>query len=104
MKTKIWFPGMVIAAAMGAAMMAPSNGYTQAPPPGTQQRVKQYQAAKRVGMDSEGQRVFDQNCARCHQSPDGFSDHIAGTIVRHMRVRANLSRHDEQVLLKYFNQ
>jgi len=51
----------------------------------------------------EGQRVFEQNCARCHNAPEGFSPRVTGTIVRHMRVRANLSRHDEQVLLHYFN-
>ncbi|HEX4005807.1 MAG TPA: cytochrome c [Acidobacteriaceae bacterium] len=53
--------------------------------------------------EQEGERVFNQNCARCHNAPDGFSPRITGTIVRHMRVRANLSRHDEQVLLQYFN-
>lgn len=52
----------------------------------------------------EAQRVFEQNCARCHNAPDGFSPRITATIVRHMRVRANLSAHDEEVLLRYFNQ
>ena len=52
----------------------------------------------------EGERVFEQNCARCHNAPDGFSPRITATIVRHMRVRANLSAHDEEVLLRYFNQ
>jgi mono/diheme cytochrome c family protein len=56
------------------------------------------------GADKEGERVFEQNCARCHNAPDGLSPRITGTIVRHMRVRANLSRHDEQLLLQYFNQ
>lgn len=52
---------------------------------------------------SEGQRIFDQNCSRCHDAPEGFSDRISGTIVRHMRVRASLSEHDEQELLRFFN-
>lgn len=51
----------------------------------------------------EGERVFRQNCSRCHNAPEGFSPRISGTIVRHMRMRANLSRHDEQELLKYLN-
>jgi cytochrome c5 len=51
----------------------------------------------------EGERVFQQNCSRCHNAPEGFSPHISATIVRHMRMRANLSRHDEQELLKYLN-
>jgi mono/diheme cytochrome c family protein len=51
----------------------------------------------------EGQRVFDQNCARCHAAPDGFSSRISGTVVRHMRVRAGLSKRDEQELLRFLN-
>jgi cytochrome c5 len=54
--------------------------------------------------DQEGERVFDQNCARCHNAPDSFSPRITATIVRHMRVRANLSAHDEEALLHFFNQ
>ncbi|WP_263352445.1 hypothetical protein [Acidicapsa acidisoli] len=53
--------------------------------------------------EEEGQRVFEQNYSRCHTAPEGFSPRISGTIVRHMRVRANLSREDEQKLLKFFN-
>jgi cytochrome c5 len=51
----------------------------------------------------EGQRVFDQNCSRCHTAPEGFSSRISGTVVRHMRVRASLSQHDEQELLRFLN-
>lgn len=52
---------------------------------------------------SEGERIFAQNCSRCHTAPEGFSPHISGTIVRHMRVRAQLSEHDEKELLRFFN-
>ncbi|WP_263354529.1 hypothetical protein [Acidicapsa acidisoli] len=51
----------------------------------------------------EGQRVFEQHCSRCHNAPDGFSPRISGTVVRHMRVRASLSKHDEEALLRFFN-
>jgi cytochrome c5 len=53
--------------------------------------------------ESEGQRIFEQNCSRCHNAPEGFSSRISGTIVRHMRVRASLSRHDEEELLHFLN-
>jgi cytochrome c5 len=52
---------------------------------------------------SEGDRIFAQNCSRCHTAPDGFSPNISGTVVRHMRVRASLSQHDEQELLRFLN-
>jgi cytochrome c5 len=53
--------------------------------------------------ERDGQRVFDQNCSRCHNAPEGFSPRIAGTVARHMRVRANLSKEDEQALLRFLN-
>jgi cytochrome c5 len=37
-------------------------------------------------QDGDGQQVFQQNCARCHDAPQGFSTRIAGTITKHMRV------------------
>jgi cytochrome c5 len=54
------------------------------------------------GQD-EGERVFAANCARCHNAPEGFSPRIAGTITRHMRVRANLSPEEERAVLRFFN-
>lgn len=50
-----------------------------------------------------GQQVFDQNCSRCHNAPEGFSPSISGTIARHMRVRASLSDADYHVLLRFLN-
>ena len=52
---------------------------------------------------SEGERAFAQNCSRCHTAPQGFPPSISGTILRHMRVRAGLSREDERAILKYLN-
>jgi|ERR1700722_17343026 cytochrome c5 len=51
----------------------------------------------------DGQLVFEQNCSRCHNAPQGFSPRISGTVVRHMRVRAGLSAEDEKALLRFFN-
>jgi len=50
-----------------------------------------------------GERKFTQNCGRCHTPPEGFSPHISGTILRHMRVRASLSKQDEQDILRFLN-
>jgi len=50
-----------------------------------------------------GQQVFNQNCLRCHNTPEGFSPSISGTIAKHMRVRAGLSDKDYKALLKFFN-
>ena len=54
-------------------------------------------------QEDEGERIFQQNCSRCHNAPEGFSPRISGTIVRHMRVRASLSQHDAEEVLHFFN-
>jgi cytochrome c5 len=51
----------------------------------------------------QGDRIFQQQCSRCHNAPEGFSPRISGTIVRHMRVRASLSKQQEQELLRFLN-
>jgi cytochrome c5 len=51
----------------------------------------------------DGNEVFAANCSRCHNAPESFSPHVSGTIVRHMRVRASLSKEDEQALLRFLN-
>jgi cytochrome c2 len=51
----------------------------------------------------DGQKVFEQNCGRCHNAPQGFSPSISGTVSRHMRVRANLSQADYEALLRFLN-
>ena len=80
---------------------------TQQPQPAQKNRQNTNQQSTATNPNnhkqSEGERVFAQNCARCHTPPDGFSPRISGTIVRHMRVRASLSEHDEQELLRFFN-
>jgi cytochrome c5 len=48
-----------------------------------------------------GDRVFAVNCSRCHAAPMSLSPRITGTVIMHMRVRARLSKRDEQLLLKY---
>jgi len=48
-----------------------------------------------------GEQVFNTNCVRCHTPPGGMPQRVTGTVVMHMRVRARLSREDEQALLRF---
>jgi mono/diheme cytochrome c family protein len=81
-----------VAFALEAAMLSAASANT---PLGKQDKHARPRPA------SEGERVFAQNCSRCHTAPEGFPPSISGTIVRHMRVRASLSREDERAILKY---
>lgn len=59
-------------------------------------------ATNSAGAD-RGQKIFEQNCSRCHNAPEGFSPSISGTIAMHMRTRANLSEADYKALRRFFN-
>lgn len=59
--------------------------------------------ATRVPDSERGQQVFEQNCSRCHNAPEGFSSSISGTIAMHMRARANLSEADYKALRRFLN-
>lgn len=48
-----------------------------------------------------GDRVFANNCSRCHAAPMSLSPRITGTVIMHMRTRARLSQPDERLLLKF---
>lgn len=61
------------------------------------------QSAMRAAGNDRGQQVFEQNCSRCHNPPDGFSPRISGAVALHMRVRANLSEQDYKALLHFLN-
>jgi hypothetical protein len=50
---------------------------------------------------TRGQKVFLQNCGRCHNLPEVPSRREVRAVVRHMRVRANLSAEDEKALLQF---
>jgi hypothetical protein len=65
------------------------------PPPGS--------AVKDPGTAQSklGERKFEANCGRCHSAPEQLSPSLTGTVVRHMRVRANLSAQDEKDILKF---
>lgn len=71
--------------------------------PGSKTPAARVQPANSVSDTTRGEHVFQRNCARCHDAPQGFPPQISGTILRHMRVRANLSAADEKALLHFMN-
>jgi cytochrome c5 len=91
------FVVLVVALASALAVTGQQSGTPQAKP------YKGPVRNQSIQKPDEGERVFQQHCSRCHTAPDGFSPRISGTIVRHMRVRASLSQHEEEELLRFFN-
>jgi cytochrome c5 len=99
MNSKHFIFGVLILASVSALVVAAQQNSTPVIAP-TKKSATQKQATQ---PQDEGERVFQQNCSRCHTAPEGFSPRISGTIVRHMRVRASLSQHEEEQLLHFFN-
>jgi|SRR5271165_5830395 len=98
MNAKHYISMALVAALVSAiAVTAQQSGGVQAEP--YKDPIRK-QAAQKEG---DGERVFQQHCSRCHTAPDGFSPRISGTVVRHMRVRASLSQHEEEELLHFLN-
>ena len=93
---------LLIQLAMSASIVATTVALAQTPqaskPAGAAKPVTKADSTKQVDV---GQSKFDANCGRCHSFPQQLSPSITGTVVRHMRVRANLSAQDEKDILKY---
>lgn len=88
-------PGVLLAAAL------PLLGQTSRPQPPTRRPLPRNTA--HPANPDRGQQVFNQNCSRCHNAPEGFPPSVSGTIAMHMRVRANLSEADYKALLRFLN-
>jgi cytochrome c5 len=86
-------------------LLGSASAQQQHPAPGN---AKQDLAKKAVSAQpppatepDPGERKFQANCSRCHTAPEQISPRIAGTVVRHMRVRASLSAEDERDILRF---
>jgi mono/diheme cytochrome c family protein len=93
--------GLPLLAATLAIGASVAIGQTDSP----QQQSHNKPAPKAVptGNQDRGQQVFQQNCARCHHAPAGFSSNISGTVAMHMRVHAGLSDADYKALRQFLN-
>jgi cytochrome c2 len=95
----------LLALVLSLTTVSATSRAQQQSPPRAQPAKTDRKAAPTPGQQHPevGQLVFEQNCSRCHTTPDGFSSRISGTVVMHMRVRASLSQADAQALLRFFN-
>jgi cytochrome c5 len=89
---RVAFIILLLAIFTAVAKNAASQQQTAAPKP----------AAKAATNESEeGEKRFETNCGRCHRPPENLSPGEARTVLRQMRVRANLTAEDERLILKY---
>jgi cytochrome c5 len=87
---------VAVAISSGAAVAAAQ----QSPAPAAKAKPSTAKSSARAETQ-EGERRFETHCGRCHVPPESLSPGEAKTVVRQMRVRANLTAEDERLILKY---
>ncbi len=97
-KIMLGVPLLAATLVIGASV---ARGQSDSPRPQSYNKVSP--KAARAADQNRGQQVFEQNCARCHNAPEGFSSGISGTVAMHMRVRAGLSDADYKALRRFLN-
>jgi cytochrome c5 len=107
--SSVFAAALLILAPQVHIFAAAAPAATQAAPAGAQAKSAAAPSDKqdkngRPQPVHDGDTIFRQNCARCHNAPESFSPRVTTAVVRHMRVRANLSEEDARALLKFFNQ
>ena len=72
-------------------------------PQATDSNHKQASTSKSAAAQQRiaGEQKFRANCGRCHNPPESLSPREVKAVLQHMRVRAMLSAHDEQLIQKY---
>jgi cytochrome c5 len=85
-----------------AAVLALSAGISIAQAKGSSpSKPKPVKKAVAAIPQDPGERAFATNCSRCHNAPESLTPGITGTVVRHMRVRANLSAEEERLIRSF---
>jgi len=93
---------LVFTVLAGVPLLLGAAAHDKTPPPLPNQKAAA-PTHPQQSKDDWGDVIFEQQCSRCHNAPEGFSPRISGTVIRHMRVRASLSKHEEEELLHFLN-
>lgn len=86
---------------LAASLLVASMVWAQTSPASKPAPATTAKNANKSNQPDIGERKFQANCGRCHSFPEQLSPSITGTVVRHMRVRANLSAQDEKDILRF---
>ena len=88
---------------LGGGLIAAAQSKTSDPPQKAD-KSKQAEAQAPANGRASGSRragIHYELCAMPYASRGAISQRITGTVIMHMRVRARLSREDEQALLRF---
>jgi mono/diheme cytochrome c family protein len=97
----IWVTGALVLAGSSAGQQ---GGETPSAPTTSSAKSTAASAPNDQSLRVEGEKRFQANCGRCHQSPHKFPLRMVMTIERHMRVRATLTDEDMRLIVRYLTQ
>lgn len=72
--------------------------------PATKVAAKSSPSKSKVVKPLSGDLTYRANCTRCHVEPRRFSERKTATILRHMRVRGNLTEAEAEAILRFLTQ
>jgi len=100
------FLALAMLLALGAAAKTNDGKNSTAPAnaPANSSTVPATSSTQDENLHLEGERRFRSNCGRCHTAPPKFPSRMMATIVRHMRVRANITDADMRLILRYMTE
>ncbi len=93
------FLALVMLLALGAAAKTGGNKDSA-----TSTTTTAASSSQDENLHLEGEKRFRSNCGRCHTAPPKFPSRTMATIVRHMRVRANITDDDMRLILRYMTE
>jgi len=89
---------------LGAAFLVGATATLLAQTAGPQLQKKKPHSDPHTSVQQDpAERAFQTHCSRCHNAPETLSPSITGSVVRHMRIRANLSAEEERLILSFLN-
>jgi len=101
MKMKFVIAAAFLALTLTLGASAKNAGSKDSPASATATASASANTTQDESLHLEGEKRFRSNCARCHAAPPKFPPRMMATIVRHMRVRANLTNDDMRLILRY---
>ena len=99
MKKEIVFLALFLVLALAFAIAGESFGQGKQGKPAA--NSSQTDEQKKIRLKFSPDQVYKANCTRCHSEIPKLDERRTRTIIRHMRVRANLTQDEGQAILEY---
>ncbi len=97
---------ILVALAAGQTSSNRSSGMASGSQAGNATSQQKTEKAKKLHLprNFSADEAYKQNCTRCHNEVPKLDPKRTTTIMRHMRVRANLTRDEAQAILDYLKE